>query len=300
MNSLIASKCILGGGAALGYAHIGALKALENKYEVKAILGTSMGAIIGALYACQYSADEICQIAKEKQFNKFIRLNLNIFREGILNTRKMYDFFSQITHHKRIEESSVAYASVAFDLLQKRTVIINQGKFADAMIASSNLPFLNQAYPYQGALLVDGGVCYPFPLEFQNIFPDQLTSIAINVLPPIQIKPVFLSNNIPADETNHQNNLIYNSMLVNLYNQANLALDSLQHIKPDIYVNCFSEHLKAWDFHKVDEFFHLGFHQTNQIIQLTTEKHDSLLDEIRDNTRMLIKKIQKDFSFKKL
>ncbi len=295
-QSRVRSKCILGGGAALGFAHIGALKALESGYEINAILGTSMGAIIGALYACSYSPEEIRQIAKEKEFKRFIRLNLNILKEGVLNTRKMYDFFLQITRNAKIEESQIKYASVAFDLNHKRTVIIDKGLFADAMMASSNLPFLNQAYPYKGTLLVDGGVCYPFPLEFSHLFSDQLTCIAVNVLPHLLKEPVFLEESDVPGQDFPVNNLIYNSMIVNLYNQANLAVDSLHHVKPDIYVNCFTEQLKAWDFNKVDEFYDSGYHQTLQILNLSPARHSTILDEIRQNTRQLLNKIKKDFS----
>lgn len=287
-------KCILGGGAALGFAHIGAIKAITENVHIKAILGTSMGAIIGALFAVGYSPEEILTISEEKTFNRFLQLKLNILKDGILSTNKILDFFEQITHKKFIEECAIQYAAVAYDLKEKRTVIINKGSLASAMFSSSNLPFLNKAFDYAGLSLVDGGVCYPLPMEFSNLFSKDYLNIAVNVLPHSQKDPVFLHNSTPIVK-NGTNNIIYNSMMVNLYNQGNLALNSLEHTKPDIYINCFNEQLKAWDFHKVRDFYEFGYDKT-QVILSNQNPRNAML-EVLSETKKLIRRIKKNFQY---
>jgi NTE family protein len=287
---------ILGGGAALGFAHIGALKAINQHFKINAVLGTSMGAIIGALYACGYSPEEILSIAQEKTFNKFVQVKLNVIRDGILSTKKFEDFFDQITGKKQIEECSIEYAAIAFDLREKRTVIINEGSLSAAMLASSNLPFLNQAYYYKHAYLVDGGVCHPFPLEFSNIFSCKGKKIGVNVLPHFRKDPVFLNDN-KSELTFEPKNIVYNSMMVNLYNQANLALDALEHSKPDIYINCFDDNLKAWDFKKADEFYHFGYNNAKQILQ--NHNYQVSIREVINDAKAFMKRIKEQLNNQK-
>ena len=74
---------ILGGGAALGFAHIGALKEIEKKFEIQRIIGTSMGSLIGGLYAYGMSPDEILEFGKDFKYIDFINpLNIDLKFQG--------------------------------------------------------------------------------------------------------------------------------------------------------------------------------------------------------------------------
>ena len=231
MKKLKPARLILGGGAALGYAHIGVLKALQEEYIIKGIVGTSMGAIIGGLYAYGYSPEELYHIVSDLDYNSFLRIRLDVMKNGILNSKKIQDFFSKLTNHCNIEKCKIPFAAIAFDLKNRQTQILNSGSLSSAMLASSNLPFLNRPYKYADGDLVDGGICYPLPIEFSDLYPTEYTLIAVNVLPDLPKEPIIAVRPTHDAVQDTEHSLIYNAMISNLYNQANLALVSLQQKK---------------------------------------------------------------------
>lgn len=288
MGKLKPVRLVLGGGGALGFAHIGVLKALQKDYVVKGIVGTSMGAIIGGLYAYGYSPEEILNITCETSFNHFLRLNFDMLRNGILSTRKLTNFFNKHCNKVMIENCKIPFAAVTFDIKHKKTIILNKGDLASAMVASSNLPFLNKPFKYADGDLVDGGVCYPLPVEFGDLFPTEYPLLTVNVLPDLPDQAEIALHPEHNDNDFKYGNLIYNTMACNLYNQANLALVSLQKKKPDIYISCYDEKLKAWDFHKSEEFYQLGLSVASKVLK--SDNKISLLDDLIIKTRELFAK----------
>ncbi len=288
MAKLKPVRLVLGGGGALGFAHIGVLKALQKDYLIKGIIGTSMGAIIGGLYAYGYSPEEILHIAQETSFNNFLRINFDMLKNGVLSTRKLYNYFSKHCNKVMIENCKIPFAAISFDLKHKRTVILKDGDLASAMIASSNLPFLNRPYKYAEGDLIDGGVCYPLPVDFSDLFPRDYPVIAVNVLPDLPEDAIIITRPEHNEIDSKYGNLLYNTMACNLYNQANLALVSLQNRKPDIYISCYDDRLKAWDFHKSEEFYLLGLSRAERVLK--SENKISLLEEMILKTREIILK----------
>ncbi len=289
MKKLKPVRLVLGGGAALGLAHIGVLKALQEDYLIKGIVGTSMGAIIGGLYAYGYSPEELLHIAMESKFNSFLRIRLDVLKNGILSTTKLSQFFSDLTNQVTIEKCKIPFMAVSFDLKSQQTFVLKSGELASAMIASSNLPFLNKPFLYAGGELVDGGICYPLPMEFVDFFDQSTPVIAVNVLPDLPENPLIDLNPATEDLESDPGNLIYNTMKCNLYNQANLALVSLQRRNPDIYISCFSEELKAWDFGKAEHFYRFGLDKAQSIL-ISTNKL-KLLDELMAKAKEALNRI---------
>ncbi len=157
----------LGGGAAYGYVHIGVLKYLEEqKLHPDAIVGTSMGAIVGGLYAAGYSAEQIRKIAEEVRGFDLMRLFFPSFpRGGIIDTDGIREFFRGYVGDVKIEDLPILYRSVAVDIESGDEIVFDHGRLLDAMIASMSIPAVFKPYSYGGRCLVDGGVVNNLPWD---------------------------------------------------------------------------------------------------------------------------------------
>jgi NTE family protein len=150
----------LSGGAAYGYAHIGVLKYLEeHNICPDAIVGTSMGAVVGGLYACGLNPMEIEAVAQRLRSAELMRLFFPSFpRGGIVDSGGVREFLSHYTGDRRIEELSIDYRTVAVDIHTGEEVIFDHGPLLDAILASMSIPAIFNPYHYRGRDLVDGGV----------------------------------------------------------------------------------------------------------------------------------------------
>jgi NTE family protein len=157
----------LSGGAAYGYAHVGVLRFLEESgLRPDAVVGTSMGAIVGGLYVCGYNAAQIEKIAEEVRAVELMRLFFPSFpRGGIIDTDGIKEFFRQYVGDRRIENLPYLYRSVAVDINTGDEIVFDSGPLLDAMIASMSIPAVFKPYPYGGRALVDGGVVNNLPWD---------------------------------------------------------------------------------------------------------------------------------------
>ena len=187
---------VLSGGGALGMAHIGVLKMID-KYDIPIdyITGTSMGAIIGALYASGYSASEIETILgsidwipllsdkKERgdiDYNDRELFEKNIFSlqfekaklklpEGAVYGQNIYNLLSSLTWHVRdIDDFSklpIPFKCIGTDLETGEAVVLEEGNLVDAVRASMAIPTAFSAIEINNRLLVDGGVVRNIPVS---------------------------------------------------------------------------------------------------------------------------------------
>ncbi len=162
----------LSGGAAYGYAHVGVLRYLEEwGLRPSAIIGTSMGAIVGGLYAYGYDSKQIQQIADHVRSIEIVRLFFPSFpRGGIIDTDGIRDFFLGFVNDVRIEDLPIPYRSVAVEVATGQQVIFDRGRLIDAMMASMSIPAVFKPYNYYGHQLVDGGVLNNLPWKIAEEF----------------------------------------------------------------------------------------------------------------------------------
>ena len=153
----------LGAGSARGIAHLGGIKVLE-KYQVPIdfIAGSSMGALVGALYACGLKVDFLIKFAGELQAKSWIDLCMP--RTGLISGKKVETMLGMLTKNMRIEDLEIPFAAVATDIERGEAVVLNSGNVAAAVRASISIPVIFKPVRYQGRLLVDGGVIDRVPV----------------------------------------------------------------------------------------------------------------------------------------
>mgnify|MGYP000490778799 CR=1 FL=1 len=239
----------LGGGAVLGAVHVGVLKALEEKgVKIEAICGTSVGAIVAALYAFGKTPQEIEKIVVEFEWKKLSSLTLSKY--GILSNEKIGDIIKQIIGDKKFKDANIPLGMVATDITTGEKIILEKGSVADAVVASTCIPGIFIPVEIGGRFLVDGGIVENIPLScLKNRDVDFL--IGVDLLPERSYK-----------KPENVIEVLYNSFnfLVKM-NKKVQTKDANLIIKPDL-----SEY-NAVDMSQIKELIDLGYKETKKILK---------------------------------
>ncbi|HAX96306.1 MAG TPA: patatin [Prolixibacteraceae bacterium] len=154
----------LGGGAVLGAAHIGVLRALEEMdVEISYLTGTSIGAFVGALYAFGNTSAQIEEIALK--LNWMDISGIAIFESGLLSNSKLCELLDKSLGEKKIEDAKIPFAVIATDISNGEKVILDKGSVAKAVMASTCIPGVFSPVGIDDKLLVDGGIVENIPID---------------------------------------------------------------------------------------------------------------------------------------
>lgn len=187
---------VLSGGGAKGFAHIGVLKVIEQAgIKIDYIGGTSMGAVVGGLYASGYNASQIDSIFTKTNFDELINdyiprasknfygkkndelyalvLPFSNFRIGIPEalSKGMYNYnlLSSLTrnvrHVRDFNQLPTPFLCIGTNIETGEEVLLNKGNLAQAMVASAAFPSLFSPVEVDGKLIVDGGVVNNYPIK---------------------------------------------------------------------------------------------------------------------------------------
>lgn len=152
----------LGGGFARGIAHIGVLKVLEEeRIPVSFVAGTSVGALIGAIYCSGISAAEMEKIACRVRFRDFARWTVS--RLGFASNQRMLGFLNSVLKVKNFEEMQIPLGVTATDFATGEGVVFQEGALVDPIRASCAYPGMFLPVNIRGRLLVDGMLAHPVP-----------------------------------------------------------------------------------------------------------------------------------------
>lgn len=152
----------LGGGAARGFAHIGVIKALEAQGIVPDIVvGTSAGAVVGALYASGLSGFELQKVALEMDEGQIGDWSLP--DRGVFKGEALQNFVNRAVANRNLEKLPRSFAAVATDLRSGEPILFRSGNTGMAVRASSAVPGVFQPVSISGRDYVDGGLVSPIP-----------------------------------------------------------------------------------------------------------------------------------------
>ncbi|HNQ42811.1 MAG TPA: patatin-like phospholipase family protein [Candidatus Cloacimonadota bacterium] len=281
------ARLILGGGSAYGLAHIGVIKAILEHYEISGIVGTSMGAIVGACAASSNTPEQMLAYAEDiSTMELFNPLDLDLSHSGIFDGNIIHKRYKKWTVSRRIEDGDIPFVAVAFDLNSQRSVLLDKGLFADAMRASSSLPYIFAPFALGKYLFVDGGVAHPLPLAFKDAVPGNIT-IAVNVLPKVSMEAERLDLGGKKERPKLLSHQVFMQSV--MLNQGFIALQSMLQYQPDIYIDAHQPELKFTDLGKAREFYEYGYEQAQSSIE--SHKEPGFKEYLREKYRVLLEKI---------
>ena len=158
---------VLSGGAAYGLAHIGIIKVLrENNIPIDVITGTSMGALIGGLYAAGISTNKMEEILIK--FTRRMIIDIDIFaisRGGLLHGKKVVKFLQSLVGDINIEDLETPFCAIASDIAAGEKCVLDKGSLVQAIRASISIPGVFKPVIIGKKCLVDGGACGNLPVE---------------------------------------------------------------------------------------------------------------------------------------
>jgi NTE family protein len=154
----------LGGGAALGFAHIGVIKALETSgIGVDVVVGTSAGSVVGALYAAGHGPFELQKLAI--QLDEAAVTDWSLFDRGLIKGEALERFINTNVGGRPIEGLRRRFAAVATDLQSGEPIVFQRGNTGTAVRASSSIPGVFPPVTIGGREYVDGGLVAPIPVR---------------------------------------------------------------------------------------------------------------------------------------
>lgn len=242
---------VLSGGGAKGFAHIGVLKVLEEAgIKISYIGGTSMGSIIGGLYASGYNAHQLDSIFSATDFDALIQdyiprssksfygkrndelyaltLPFDHFKIGIPRalSKGMYNYnlLARLTHNVRhvrdFSELPIPFLCVATDIETGQEVVLKSGYLPQAMAASSAFPSLFSPVEIDGRLLVDGGVTDNYPL-------DDIKAMGVDIVIGVDVQDDLKDRKALKDATR---------ILVQISNMDMIERMKMKKSQTDIYI----------------------------------------------------------------
>ncbi len=179
---------VLGGGGARGLAHIGVIHWLvDNGYRIESIAGSSMGALIGGIYAAgRLDVYEKWVLALERM--QVLRLLDPAFgREGLFKGERVIGVLRELVGDRAIESLPIAFTAVATDLDTGQEVWLREGKLFDAIRASIATPLVFTPFPHGGRLLLDGALVNPLPIA-PTLDDDTALTIAVDLSGPSAVR----------------------------------------------------------------------------------------------------------------
>ncbi|MFN2260816.1 MAG: patatin-like phospholipase family protein [Psychroflexus sp.] len=261
---------VLSGGGAKGLAHIGALKVIEEAgIEIDYIAGTSMGAIVGGLYAAGYNSKQLDSIFRTTDFEKLIqddlprdaksfyekreseryvlKLPFDNFKisvpSGLSKGQNVYNLYAQLLAHIKIEDFSklpTPFFCMATDVETGSQVILDHGNLANAISASGAIPTLFSPVYIDGMMLTDGGVVNNYPI-------DELKSKDVDIIIGVDVQ----------DNLRDKEDLVSGfDILTQVNNFRTIKAMNKKSKQTDIYIRP-----------DIDEFTVLSFDEGEQIIE---------------------------------
>lgn len=239
----------LGSGAALGAAHVGVLRALEEHgIRPGAVAGTSIGSLVAALYAFGKSIDEIEEIALSLDWLDISGIKLS--KMGLLSNNDLGEILDDTLGDVTFDQAAIKLAVVATDIAKGEKVIIREGNVSDAVKASTCIPVIFEPVEYDGRLLVDGGLIESVPVS-------ALQELGSEFIIAVDVK-ADRSYKRPDDIID----VLNNSLEIALIHLANLRLEDV-----DILIQPRLGAYSRMDTNHTAEMIQLGYEAATEALQ---------------------------------
>jgi NTE family protein len=155
----------LGSGSSRGWAHIGAIRALEARgVKPDLVCGTSIGALVGAVYASG-QLDKLEHWVTGLARAQVVRLMDITWKGGLIRGQRLFNLFRTTFEDREIDELDMPFGAVATELSSGREIWLRHGKLLDVVRASIAMPGLFTPVVHDGSILVDGGLVNPVPVS---------------------------------------------------------------------------------------------------------------------------------------
>jgi NTE family protein len=278
----------LGSGGARGYAHIGVIEELEKRgYEIVAVSGTSIGAMVGGVYAAGELEAFTKWVRKLSQGEVFRLMDPSLSAPGALKAEKVMKRVRLILGGARIEELKIPYTAVATDLLASKEVWFQEGPVDAAIRASIAIPSIISCVTINGRLLADGGLLNPVPIaplasiEADAVFAVSLSGPGKNYVAGHPL--VMSADKTPYKERTDTQMRPKIPRGVSTFDVINRSIENMQDLitryrvagyPPDLMIEVPVDSIGMLDFHRADSQIELGRKLAVEALDRFESQHD--------------------------
>jgi NTE family protein len=280
---------VLSGGGARGLAHIGVIEELEKReMEISSIAGTSMGALVGGVYAygkLEEFKNWMYTLDKRKVFSL---VDFTLSTSGLVKGDRVLKAMKEFIPDKNIEELGIDFSATAADITNHKELVYRSGSLYKAIRASIAIPTVITPVLEEGKVIVDGGVMNNLPVK--NVTRnegDMLIAVYVNANVPVS-KPKdsrmenkakqsgyrkkisefyeYLHELVPESKTEKMGffNLIENTITSMTYQQVQLTLENHP---PDMLVEVSRDICGTYDFYKAEEVVEAGRREARKVLE---------------------------------
>ena len=271
---------VLSGGGARGIAHIGVIEELENRgFEIASIAGTSMGALVGGVYALgklPEFKDWLLTLDKKETFRL---LDFTFSKQGLIKADRVLERMQEFMPNERIEDLSIKFTATATDIINKEEYVFKEGLLFDAVRASIAVPTVITPMEIGDKILVDGGVINNLPISNAiRTEGDILVAVTVNARIPaisrqktieekkdkesiysskMKVLQEYFKISKPKDK---KSKLSYFNILTNSYDMMlnRLQMDTVKLYNPDIFIEIPHATCSLFDFYRAEELVDIG------------------------------------------
>lgn len=280
---------VLSGGGARGIAHIGVLEVLlERGYHIQSIAGTSMGALVGGVYATgnlPAFRQWLCNLDLVKVLGL---IDFALLTPGLLKGDRLFQQLSEFMPDTLIESLPLHYAAVATDLAAREEVVFREGSLFEAVRASIAIPTVFTPVQSQNRILVDGGVLNNIPVNQVHRQEGDLL-VVVDVNAEIPAEPVAASSTIPQERLENYRRKLqeFNAYLHRVWPRErpdrlgyfdlitqtislmtnHMAQLMLQQYKPDVLIQVSRDACGLFDFLRAEDLIAWGRQAAERSLQ---------------------------------
>jgi len=287
---------VLSSGGARGFAHIGAIKVLlQHGYNITSVAGTSMGALVGAIYAAG-QLDEFEEWVRTLDVMEVLKLtDISLSSKGFVKGKKVMEKLKEIVPERSIEELNIPYCAVATNFIKGKEKVFTEGSLFNAIRASISIPTVFQPWQIGDDYFVDGGLVNPIPINRVKREKGDLLAV-VNVNADIPYDGVPEENEKKKDE--EKDNKFIKKVreiqsksekhipdhkkddigLFNLNNRSigimlrQIASLTLKNYETDIMIEISSHSFSTYDFYKAGEIISEGERAASLALEGNTMK----------------------------
>ena len=280
---------VLGSGGARGLAHIGIIEWLnENGFDICSISGSSMGALIGGIYAAGKLDIYKNWVRALERTDVISLLDLSFGRTGLFKGERIINVLKELIGDSNIEDLPISFTAVATDIETGKEVWLSKGPLFNAIRASIAIPTILTPFKYEGKKLLDGGLVNPIPIAPTLRDLNDIT-IAVNLSGKNSVRR---NNPNTRQATTFQEKTYRNSITefieglyrkvepkepddMGLFDIVSQSIDTMQNTiasfklasySPDIIINIPKNACRFFEFEKADEMIEIGRGKANEAL----------------------------------
>lgn len=287
-------RLVLGSGGARGMAHLGVIEELEkNGFQIKEVVGCSMGAVVGGIYCAGYLSDYKHWLIKLTKLDVFRLLDFTLSSQGFVKGERVFKAIEEFIGDHQIENFKIPFTAVASDITNKKEVHYKSGSLFRALRSSIAIPTVFTPIREGNAQLVDGGVLNPLPMNLvKRESEDWIVAVNLNADIPYKSESSTPDENkdraaylkmfdsmlsvLPKFENNKENAVASLGLFDLLNKSYELTQDRLTDLmidvhKPDLVVNISRDACSVFEFYRANEIIEAG----RKAFRLAYEQHQA-------------------------